>query len=84
MIRLLRLLKVFRLAKALPRLRAIVESLIKGFSSVVWIVLLMAIFNFIAGCLGVLLFSEIDPLHYGSLLPAIFSTYQVSLSLPVF
>jgi len=34
--RLLRLLRVFRLAKALPRLRSIVEALISGFSAVGW------------------------------------------------
>jgi hypothetical protein len=33
-LRLLRLLRVFRLAKALPRLRSIVEALMEGFSSV--------------------------------------------------
>ena len=77
-LRLLRLLRVFRLVKALPRLRSIVESLIKGFGSVGWIIVLMAIFNYILGCLGVLLFSELDPFHYGSVLDALFSTYQVS------
>jgi len=33
-LRLLRLLRVFRLAKALPRLRSIVEALMEGFSAV--------------------------------------------------
>jgi len=33
-VRLLRLLRVFRLAKALPRLRSIVEALIQGFGAV--------------------------------------------------
>ena len=47
-LRLLRLLRVFRLAKALPRLRSIVEALISGFSAVGWIVVLIAIFNWIA------------------------------------
>ena len=40
-LRLLRLLRVFRLAKAFPRLRSIVEALISGFSSVGWICILI-------------------------------------------
>jgi len=45
--RLLRLLRVFRLAKALPRLRSIVEALISGFSAVGWICVLIVVFNYI-------------------------------------
>jgi hypothetical protein len=50
-LRLLRLLRVFRLAKALPRLRAIVEALISGFSAVGWVVILLMVFNYITVCL---------------------------------
>jgi len=76
-LRLLRLLKVFRLVKALPRLRSIVESLFSGFASVVWVVVLMAIFNFIMASLGMILFQKIDPFRYGSLLSALFTTFQI-------
>jgi len=76
-LRLLRLLRVFRLVKALPRLRSIVESLIQGFTSVVWIIILMSIFNYIMGCLGMLLFAELDPFYYRSVLQSLFTTYQV-------
>jgi len=76
-LRLLRMLRVFRLAKALPRLRSIVESLIKGFGSVLWILILMIIFNYISGCLGILLFQENDPFYFGSVLQSLFSVYQI-------
>jgi voltage-gated sodium channel len=65
-LRLLRLLRVFRLAKALPRLRSIVEALIKGFGSVGWICVLMLVFNYICGCMMMLLFAANDPFHFGS------------------
>lgn len=65
-LRLLRLLRVFRLAKALPRLRSIVEALIKGLGSVGWICILMIVFNYIFGCMLMLLFSKNDPFHFGS------------------
>ena len=49
-LRLLRLLKVFRLVKALPRLRSIVESLFSGFVSVVWVVVLMVRTYYFESC----------------------------------
>ena len=50
-LRLLRLLRVFRLAKALPRLRSIVEALMQGFSAVGWICILIVVFNYIIACM---------------------------------
>ena len=76
--RLLRLLRVFRLAKALPRLRSIVDSLLEAFGSVGWMVLLMFIFNYIASCCGMILFQKHDPFFYGSVLQATFTTYQIT------
>ena len=52
-LRLLRLLRVFRLAKALPRLRSIVEALMEGFSAVGWICVLIVVFNYIIACMYV-------------------------------
>ena len=57
-LRLLRLLRVFRVAKALPRLRSIVEALISGFSSVGWICVLILVYQYIVGCLCMLVFRE--------------------------
>ena len=76
--RLLRLLRVFRLAKALPRLRSIVDSLLEAFGSVGWMVVLMFIFNYIASCCGMIMFQAHDPFFYGSLLQSIFTTYQIT------
>jgi len=57
-LRLFRLLRVFRLAKAFPRLRSIVEALISGLTSVGWICLLILVYQYIAGCLCMLVFRE--------------------------
>ena len=64
--RLLRLLRVFRLAKAFPQLRSIVEALISGFGAVGWICVMIVIFNYIIACLCMLLFKKHDPFHWGS------------------
>lgn len=65
MFRLLRLLRVFRLAKALPRLRSIVEALISGFSAVGWICLFILVFNYIMACaVSIQLFPKISFLSH--------------------
>ena len=76
-LRLLRLLRVFRLAKTLPRLRAIVEALISGFSAVGWIVCFILIFNFLAGATCMVLFRDNDPFHWGSLGRAMFTILRL-------
>jgi len=67
-LRLLRLLRVFRLAKALPRLASIVEALMAAFGAVGWVVVLMLVFNYIWGCICMLLMGANDPFHFGYIL----------------
>jgi len=76
-LRLLRLLRVFRLAKALPRLRSIVESLISGFSAVGWICVLIIVFNYISGCMCMLLMKGNDPFHFGRVSRAMFTILRL-------
>ena len=76
-LRLLRLLRVFRLAKALPRLRSIVEALIAGFGAVGWICVLIIVFNYIAGCMCMLLFQHNDPFHFGSVGRSMFTVLRL-------
>ena len=49
-LRMLRLLRVFRLAKTLPRLRAIVEALMAGFGAVGWICVLVRCTSALSFC----------------------------------
>jgi len=76
-LRLLRLLRLLRAVRASPRLQSMVESLFKGFCAVGWVLVLLVLFNYIFGCLGVMLFKETDPFHYASVELAMFTTYQV-------
>ena len=76
--RLLRLLRVFRLARAFPRLRSIVSSLIEALGSVGWMVVLMLAFNYIASCCGMIMFQHHDPFFYGGVLKASFTTFIIS------
>mmetsp|Transcript_30215 Transcript_30215/g.67703 ORF Transcript_30215/g.67703 Transcript_30215/m.67703 type:complete len:957 (+) Transcript_30215:246-3116(+) len=76
-LRLMRLLRVFRLAKALPRLRSIVEALIDSFGSVGWILLLIAVFNFVVGCGCQLFLSMNDPVHFGTIARSLFTLLRM-------
>jgi len=55
-IRLLKLFRLFRIARTLPRLRSIVDALISSFSSVGWIIVLIAILNYIMAIICMILF----------------------------
>jgi len=76
-LRLLRLLRVFRLAKALPRLRSIVEALISGFSAVGWVCVLVVVFNYIIGCMCMLILQANDPFHFGTVGRAVFTILRL-------
>ena len=49
-LRLLRIVRVVRFAKTMPRLRSIVESLLQALGGVIWMVILMGTFIYIAAC----------------------------------
>ena len=66
MLRLFRLFRVFKLAKGFAGLRAVVEALISALPSSSWIVLLMMIINYIFAILGIIMFRDNDPQHFGS------------------
>jgi hypothetical protein len=79
-LRLFRLLRVFRLAKAFPRLRSIVEALISGLTSVGWICLLILVYQYIAGCLCMLVFRENVSLCFDALYLTTFSLFFETFS----
>jgi voltage-gated sodium channel len=66
--RLVYLLRVLRVARAFPRLRSIVDALIEALAAVKWMVILICIFNYIAACCCMIVFSKHDPFYFGELL----------------
>jgi voltage-gated sodium channel len=75
-LRLVRILRVLRLVKALPRLRMIVNALIKSFSSMGYVSFLLFLHFYIFASLGVSLFGDNDPLHFGRLERAFLTLFQ--------
>jgi len=76
-LKLLRLLRAFRLAKAIPRLRSIVEALFSGLSAVVWIFVLIVIFNYITACVCMSIFRDNDPFHFGTVGRSMFTMVKM-------
>ena len=77
-LRLFRMLRIFKAARALPRLRAIIAALGGGLSSSCWVVVLMAILNYILACIGMMEFKANDPFHFGNLGKAMLSLYRIA------
>jgi hypothetical protein len=76
-VRLMRLLRVLKLAKTVPALRAVVESLMAALGSVGYVMIMILVVNYIFAVLGMVLFRTNDRTHWGSLLSAMFTVWQV-------
>ncbi len=75
--RLARLLRAARLATALPELRLIVSTMLRSIPSLGHVLVLLALLLYVYGVLGVQLFREADPQHWGSLGRAVLTLFQV-------
>lgn len=75
-LRLGRTLRLLRLVSALPKLQLLVGALIKSFSSMGYVGLLLGIMFYIYAIAGVHLFGGHDPQHFGNLSLAFFTLFQ--------
>ena len=77
-IRLARVLRVLRLVHALPQLKLLVNALLKSIPSMGYVGILLLLLYYIYGAMGVFLFRENDPLHFGSLHISMLSLFRIS------
>jgi len=77
LLRLLRLFRILRLIKFLPQLAVIVDSLIAAMESIGFIALILAVTFYMFAILGLLLFSENDPFHFGVLHRAMLTLFRM-------
>ncbi len=75
--RLARILRVARLASTLPELRLIIGTMLRSIPSMGHVVALLAMLLYIYGVLGVHLFGNDAPHHWGSLAAAMKSLFQI-------
>ncbi len=66
-LRLARVLRIFRLVTILPKLQLLVGTLLKSIPSMGYVGLLLSILFYIYGVTGVFFFGKADPQHFGSL-----------------
>ncbi|MBC8125714.1 MAG: ion transporter [Gloeobacteraceae cyanobacterium ES-bin-144] len=75
-LRLGRTLRLLRLVSALPKLQLLVGALIKSFSSMGYVGLLLGLMFYIYAITGVHLFRSHDPAHFGNLSLAFLTLFQ--------
>ncbi len=76
-LRALRIIRTLRLLRNLPKLRLIIESLLKAIPSIGWIMVLLAIVYYTFAVIGTNLFAENFPRHFGDLGKTLYSLFQI-------
>ena len=76
-LRLARVLRALRLVSSVPRLQLLVGSLMRSIPSMGYIGMLLGILFYIYAVLGVFLFRDNDPVHFGNLPTAALSLFRV-------
>ncbi len=66
-LRLARILRVFRLVSALPKLQILVGALLKSIPSMSYVGILLFLLFYIYAVIGTFMFGQNDPIHFGSL-----------------
>eukprot|EP00939_MAST-03C_sp_MAST-3C-sp1_P000598 g598.t1 len=77
-LRLLRLLRVLKLVKSVPKLQIIVVALVNGLGSIGYIALILFMVFYMFGILGMILFQDNDPIHFGGLATTIITLFRCS------
>jgi voltage-gated sodium channel len=75
--RLARILRVLRLVSAAPKLRLIVNTMLRSLPSLGHVSLLLGLLLYVYAVMGVALFGAHDPAHWGSLGAALLTLFQV-------
>jgi len=76
--RLARVLRVFRLVSALPKLRVLVDAMLKSIPSMGYVGLLLLLLFYIYGVMGVFLFKVNDPIRFADLGTSILTLFQIT------
>ena len=75
--RALRIIRTLRLLRSIPKLRLIIESLVKSLPSIGWIAVLLGIVFYVFAVIGVNLFGELYPEYFESMGKAVFTLFQI-------
>mmetsp|Transcript_103845 Transcript_103845/g.298954 ORF Transcript_103845/g.298954 Transcript_103845/m.298954 type:complete len:443 (-) Transcript_103845:276-1604(-) len=78
MIMIIRLLRIQKLFNSVPKLKVIVESLLTGMHSLFFVVLILILFFYVFAILGIIMFGDNDPIHFGNLQIAFLSLFRAA------
>ena len=73
----MRILRILRLVTAIPDLRLLVGTLLLSIPSIAYVGVFLLLLFYIFGTVGVFVFGDNDPVHFGNLLRAFLSLYRV-------
>lgn len=76
-LRLARILRVFRLVTALPQLQLLVGAMLKSIPSMVYVGILLGLLFYIYAVMGVFVFGTNDPVHFSTLHKSMLSLFRV-------
>ncbi len=76
-LRLFRLFRAIRLISVIPKLQILVGALLKSIPSMFYISILLSLFFYIYAVMGVMLFGDNDPLHFGDLGISLLTLFRV-------
>ena len=76
--RLARVLRVLRLVSALPKLKVLVDAMLKSIPSMGYVGVLLFLLFYIYGAMGVFLFGVNDPIRFGDLGTSILTLFQIT------
>lgn len=76
-LRALRILRVLRLLGKIPRLRNLIESLLRALPSIGWVVFLLLMVFYIFAVMGTQLFGDDFPRFFGSLGTSFYTLFQI-------
>lgn len=76
-IRLLRVLRTFRIATTIPKMRLIVGAMLKSIPSMIHVFILFGVVIYIYAVMATFLFAENDPIHFGNLQTSLLTLIRV-------
>jgi voltage-gated sodium channel len=77
MVRLVRLIRVLKLVRALPQLRIIVEAISSVLGQIAFVFVIVVIFFYLYANIGMIIFAQNDPSHFGNLQLAMMSMLRI-------
>ena len=76
-LRLARVLRVFRLVRTIPKLQLLVNALLKSIPSIGYVGVLLSVIFYIYATMGVFMFYTNDPVHFGNLQLSMLSLFRI-------